>query len=124
MFKDGIRDIQFLFNLAVAYLENGQGEKAKRILDPLNFFFPRELDVDFLMAEAYRQMNLLPEAERGYRLVLAEDPDYLSAYMGLAHALDQEGKTEERDRVLADAALSAEKIRIKKGDRLLFESAF
>ncbi|MBI3307268.1 MAG: tetratricopeptide repeat protein [Candidatus Omnitrophica bacterium] len=103
IFKDGVRDVQFLFNLVIAYLQNGDGDKAELILNHLSFFFPRESDVEFLMAETYRQMEAWKEAERHYRLVLAEDPDYFSAYLGLANIFERQGKTEEGENILKQA---------------------
>lgn len=108
LFKDGVRDVQFLFNLAAAYLRNGDGSKAQNILIHLNFMFPRQRDVDFLMAEAYRQTQLYEDAEREYRLLLAEDPYYLSAYVGLAQTLDLQGKSQERQKVIEQAELFAQ----------------
>jgi tetratricopeptide (TPR) repeat protein len=105
LFKDGVRDIQFLTHLAIAYVEAGQGEKAEIILEHLNFFFPREIDIEFLLAESYRQMNRYQEAERRYRRVLAENPRYLSAYVGLVHVLEIEGKAAERAEVMKMAQL-------------------
>ena len=114
LFKAGVRDIQFLFNLAIAYLQSDQGEKGKIIVDHLSFFFPREVDLDFLMAETYRQMNLLEEAERRYRLVVAEDPYYLSALIGLAEVLGQQGKVRESRKTLKQAELSAREITLRE----------
>ncbi len=107
LFKEGLRDIPFLMNLAVAYLQNGDAGTAKQILNHLNFFFPREIELDFLKAEAYRQMNLFKDAELQYRLVLAENPDYLSASVGLGDVLMRQGKLEQSRTVLAEAEQQA-----------------
>jgi predicted Zn-dependent protease len=94
-------------NLAVAYLQKGDAGTAKQILNHLNFFFPREIELDFLKAEAFRQMNLFKDAELQYRLVLAENPDYLSASVGLGDVLMRQGKLEQSRTVLAEAEQQA-----------------
>lgn len=104
LFSSGVRDAQFLVNLSIAYLQNHEGGKAKKILDHLNFFFPDEHDVEILTAEAYRQLGRLDEAERLYRVILAEEPGNLTAAMGLADVLGLEGKMQEKDALLKDAA--------------------
>lgn len=103
LFHEGIRDPQFLFNLAIGYLEAGKAERAQKILNHLNFFFPNETDVELLMAEGYRQMGQLSEAERRYRLILAEHPEYLIAYAGLAEVLKAQGRYKEREKILEQA---------------------
>jgi len=103
LFRDGFRDPSFLFNLAAAFRESGKPDQSKALLEHLHFFFPREPDVELMLAESYRQMNRSKEAERQYRLVIAEYPNYLSAYMGLAHLLGGEGRPEERDEILQQA---------------------
>ncbi len=107
LFKEGLRDIPFLMNLAVAYLQKGDAGTAKQILNHLNFFFPREIELDFLKAEAYRQLNLFKDAELQYRLVLVEDPNYLSASVGLGDVLMRQGKLEQSRTVLAQAEQQA-----------------
>jgi len=107
LFKQGVRDVQFLFNLAIAYIQNGDGEKAARILEHLNFFFPNETDVEILMAESFRQLGKLDEAERRYRLILAEERENLTALMGLAQVLELLGKSEEKDAILKEAGARA-----------------
>ncbi len=116
LFNDGVRDMQFLLNLSAAYIKNKQDEKAKIILDHMSFFFPREIDVDFLMAETYRQMKLYQEAERRYRYVLVEDPYYTSASLGLSEVLERQGKRNESRNVLTMAEESARELTLKQAE--------
>ncbi len=120
LFKEGVRDIPFLMNLAVAYLQKGDAGKSQQILNHLSFFFPREIELDFLKAETYRQMNLFKEAELQYRLVLAEDPGYLSALVGLGEVLMRQGKVEQSRTILAQVEIEARAVDQKAGkDKLV-----
>lgn len=107
LFKDGVRDPQFLFSLSAAYQETGKPEQSAVILNHLHFMYPREPDIELMTAESYRQLNRPGDAEREYRLIIAENPGYLSAYMGLAHLLDLQGRGQERDEILEQAASRA-----------------
>lgn len=111
LFNEGVRDTRFLFNLSMAFLEGGEPAKAEKILEHLEFFLPGEVDVDIMIAESFRLMNRLDDAERRFRVILAENPGQLSAYMGLAQVLDEEGKHEERDQILQEAAVYAQHAR-------------
>lgn len=113
VFYAGVRDTQFLFNLSVAFLENSEPDKAKKVLQHLEFFLPGQSDVDLMMAESYRQMNKLDEATRRFKLILAENPRNMSALMGLAQVLDQDGQADERDALLREAAAIAQREKIK-----------
>lgn len=104
LFLKGIRAPQFLFNLAVSYIESQNYGKAQKILSHLRFFFPEEYDLDFLMAETYRQMGRYEEAESKYREVIVLQPSYVSAYIGLARALEEQGKLNDAEEVLQQAA--------------------
>ncbi len=123
LFHQGIRDIQFLFHLAIAYLEAGESLKSKKILEHLSFLFPRELDVELLTAEAYRQMNQLKEAERRYRLILAENPKYLSAYMGLADVLERQNRRGEAKEALSQAEQHAAELERLEADEQRIKTA-
>ncbi|OGW79005.1 MAG: hypothetical protein A2Z83_06750 [Omnitrophica bacterium GWA2_52_8] len=103
LFKEGIRAPQILFNLTVAYLDHGDYDKAEVLLNHLKFFYSREADVDFLIAEVYRRMGKLGEAAAKYREVIVLVPDYISAYVGLARVFEQQGLLQERNRVLQEA---------------------
>lgn len=100
LFIKGARAPQFLFNLTLAYLEEGEADKAQTILSHLRFFFPHEVDIDYLFAESYRLLGRLMEAEEKYRELLAVAPEYLSAYVGLAHVLEEKGETLQAQKVL------------------------
>jgi len=100
LYYDGVREPQFLFNLSTAYVEAKQPEKSKKILEHLQFFYPNSPDLLFLTAQSYHQMNRLNDAERSYREVIAEDPKYMSAYVGLAQVLEDLGKEKDRQKVL------------------------
>jgi tetratricopeptide (TPR) repeat protein len=118
LFSDGVRDTQFLFNLSMAYLRNNEAAKAEKILEHLQFFLPNEQDVEVMMAEGYRQMHQFEEAERRYRLVLAENPRYVTAYIGLSQVLDELGRYDERDEILKEASFYAEEEQKKAVSKL------
>ncbi len=124
IFQEGIRDPFFLFNLSLAYQEAKQPEKAEKILEHLRFFMPRELDVELLMADVYGQMGRLTDAERAFRGILAEQPDNLTAAMGLGQVLEKQGRKSERDEVLQSASESARKVRNLQAEKSNLENAF
>lgn len=94
VFVKGVRSPQFLFNLTLAYLETEKFEKAENLLQHLRFLFPGELDIDFLFAEAYRRTGRLNEAVAKYQEIISLAPGYVSAYIGLAMAVEQQGGME------------------------------
>ncbi len=102
LFYEGVRAPQFLFHLALGYLEAGEQAKAETLLNHLHFFFPRQIDIDFLLAETYRQIGRLGQAEDKYREIVALEPGYISARLGLALVLERQGKIEESQQLLAE----------------------
>ena len=85
---------------------------------------PRELDVELLMADVYGQMGRLTDAERAFRGILAEQPDNLTAAMGLGQVLEKQGRKSERDEVLQSASESARKVRNLQAEKSNLENAF
>ncbi len=104
LYYAGVREPQFLLNLSVAYLEAGESAKSQKILEHLQFFFPRNTDLLFLTAEANRQMNRLDDSARNYRKAIAEDPSFMSAHIGLAQVLKEMGKDKESQKILQKTA--------------------
>jgi len=104
LYYAGVREPQFLFNLSIAYLESGESKKSEKILEHLQFFFPRNADLLFLTAEANRQMNRLDDAARNYRKAIAEDASLMSARIGLAQVLQEMGKSKESQKILKKTA--------------------
>ncbi len=125
IFHEGVRDPSFLFNLSVAYKENGQAAKAEKILDHLRFLMPRELDVELLIADVYTQMGRFQEAESGYRGILAEQPGNLTAAIGLAELLQKQGgRAEEREMLLQQVAQAARKNQSLQAEKEKMEEPF
>ncbi len=124
IFREGIRDPFFLFNLSLAYQEARQPEKAEKILEHLRFFMPRELDVELLMADVYGQMGRFADAERSFRGILAEQPDNLTAAVGLGQVLQRQGRDEEREQVLRAASEAARKAQHLQAERASIENPF
>ncbi|MDP3920707.1 MAG: tetratricopeptide repeat protein [Candidatus Omnitrophota bacterium] len=104
LFFEGIRDIRFLKNLAAAYLRGGNPAKAEKIVDYLLFSKPRDPNIRFLRAEAYRMTRQWEQAEREYRGLMAEYPGYIAAALGLAQTLEDQGEAEEAVEILKEAA--------------------
>jgi len=100
LFLEGIRDPEFLLNLSLVYLANKDYSKAEAILKPLQLLYPRETSIQFFLGELYRHMEHFVDAEQMYRFVIVEDPQYGNAYIGLAFALAEQGKTKEAIAVL------------------------
>lgn len=100
LFLQGVRDPEFLLSLSLVYLDNKDYSKAEAILKPLQLLYPREISIQFFLGELYRHMERFSEAEQMYRFVIVEDPKYGNAYIGLAFALAEQGKTKEAIAVL------------------------
>lgn len=89
LFYHGERNPEFLLGLALAYFETQKYSQSEEILTRLQFMYPREPSIQFMLGETYRVQNRLDDAERTYRALLAEYPGYMNGYIGLVQALLQ-----------------------------------
>lgn len=106
LYLEGVREPQFLFHYVIASIETKNYSKSEIILKHLQFFYPDVQDIDFMMAELYRKMGRLNEAEQKYREIIALDPDDTEAKVGLALTLKERGKLKEGLKVLKEAKIS------------------
>ncbi len=103
MFLKGVRDLDFMSQLSIAYMDNEDYDKALKILDVLKFLFPEKNNLDFLLAEAHRNLKHFNKAIQLYRMIIVAKPDYVDGYIGLAVTFVEKGSSVEALKVLKGA---------------------
>lgn len=97
IYESGVRDPMFLLNLSIAYLKAENYDQAQKILDHLQFLFPKDIGPKFLLATIDQNLENWQEAAAKYREVLKLNPQFPAAQLGLALTLKAQGKTKESE---------------------------
>lgn len=80
---------------------------AVRLLEPLAAISPESDELHGTLAEAYRELGRLPEAERAYRASLRNVPNNAKKLTGLAEVLRRQNRLAEAVECLEQAAAAA-----------------
>lgn len=105
IFLEGERDLDFLLQLSMAYMDNKEFEKALKILEVLRFLFPEKVALDLFQAEAHRNLREFDEAAQIFRMLLAQEPDHVDSYVGLAITMAETGDLNEGLKVIDEGLM-------------------
>jgi tetratricopeptide (TPR) repeat protein len=93
--------------LSSVYSSKGQKQEALGEIGKALAIAPKDPKILFFQAQYYRRLNLWPDAERIYRRILEERPNYWLAYNDIGFVLNAQGRYQEALQAFRSATLAA-----------------
>jgi tetratricopeptide (TPR) repeat protein len=90
------------YNLAIAWLDAGDADKAVAVLEPLAIDQPENATVLSLLGSAYESLDQLPEALDAYQKAVRADPQNPDRYLDYTRLLMDLDRTDEATRVVEE----------------------